>query len=534
MIEKIDPAEIDALLREADFVHRSVDNHLHFCITRDLPRSYIKLMSRIKSRDSIVEKLARKSADRASPLTARDLHDLVGFRLVCHFQADVSDSVRVIMRMIKEKQGLSCLAEPPILYTTNAPHQNVLSSALDSIFQEHGVKLIHETKTSRYTSLHLIGGVTNFEKFPPIEIQLRNVFEEAWSSIEHASNYKRPASKTVTRHLGVLQSMVQCCVEYAEAIRQDMDDGGIDQSASIKPLTYQEDIAQFPKPIQDLLNRVMDMREAEKHQEILERITEFLQVDTTIQEDPLYFVRMEEALSYLKLNDLSAAQSLYENIALKYPRRAMVAFRLSDVFKLKNEYATALEYSRKAIELLSLYRQGSSRLERDWISKYVPLKNAYYLWRLGDVVAAHRDLSQAYEILGENGDEGLRRKYFSSLIYYALEVALSEKTLDARHFSGYLAQMRSFGMDSIKTAVPEEVDTYAWVCHHLGLSDEAKRAILEVLSCLQASDPALGPMFVHKGKHWGITYSDVATIHEHIRIILSSDVKIPVTEIKPH
>jgi ppGpp synthetase/RelA/SpoT-type nucleotidyltranferase len=518
---------IDKLLKQAPMVERLIYSAFEIQIEKEMPNSYVKILSRIKSPESIAAKIQKKREQAPNcKYDVASLTDIIGFRLVCHFQTDIEKTVRMLASMIKEKNVFKALHEPARLYTTAAPIQSVLRTVVDSIFRSQGLDFESQDKDSRYTSLHITCTLMQVE-FPPIEIQVRNVFEDAWSSIEHASKYKgRAVSNTVTRHLTVLATLIQSCVEYTEAIRADMEDGGVDQSGTVKPLiTYQDDLAQFPHSVKQLFGWIMEMREGDKHREILERIAEVRREDdgTVLgNQELLYFLEMEEALSQLKLNNLAAAQSLYEAIGPKYPRRAMVPYRLSDVFKLKNEFSEALEYLRKSESLLAADQVGSSRTEQSWIKTWLPLKKAYFLWRTGDVNSAYSELSEAYEAFPKSVDQEIARKYFSSVIYYALESEKAVAKINPARFELYVQQMRTFGMDSIETALPEEVDTYAWVCHHLGIEKEAERAILEVLSCVHSKGaPSNVAMFDHKGKQWAISTQDLSSLHEHLREILT-------------
>ena len=313
-------------------------------------------------------------------------------------------------------------------------------------------------------------------------------------------------------------------MEYAEAIREDMDDSGTDETAGVKALLkYDKELEKFPKATQQLLRWITKERKKDNHQEIIARLLDVRKRPEKYNlSDPevRYFVDMEEALSQLKMNYLIQAQQLYEDLLVRYPKRAMIAFRLSDVYKLRNEYPKALEYARTAETLLK--EKGSSKSEVEWITESLPLKKAYYLWRANDSKGAHAELSKAYRGLPKNASEDLRRKYFSSLIYYALEVAVSEKKIDQKELRGYIDEMKAFKMDSIVTALPEEVDTYGWACFHAGLAGEAQRAIREVLHCVSPKSLTSNtPVFLHKGNERPISLSDLGTFYEHVGLILA-------------
>lgn len=125
------------------------------------PIEHIK--TRIKSADSIIDKLERKNIDFTIENVEECLFDIVGARIVCSFENDVYDLVNIIkkssiIKVIKEKD-----------YITSP-------------------------KKSGYRSYHLIVEIPveliNEKTKVKAEIQIRTMAMDLWASLEHKIKYK--------------------------------------------------------------------------------------------------------------------------------------------------------------------------------------------------------------------------------------------------------------------------------------------------------------------------------------------------------
>ena len=126
------------------------------------PIEYIK--SRIKSEDSMKEKLQRKGLDVNIENALTKVYDATGIRIVCTFVDDVYDIVEIIKKyddieIVKEKD------------------------------------YIKNPKENGYRSYHLvikvplnIAGKINYVY---LEVQIRTIAMDFWSSLEHQMKYKK-------------------------------------------------------------------------------------------------------------------------------------------------------------------------------------------------------------------------------------------------------------------------------------------------------------------------------------------------------
>lgn len=156
--------------------------------------------SRVKNVDSLLVKIITKRAEKyttKSPyvnLTKDDygdiITDLIGIRLVLHYQGQWKSIHEQILKLFPDKdcregvllphrEGETFLAEPPIAYHAQG----------DDVSQYEGVikAKLHE---KGYRSNHY---VISFENVY-IELQVRTIYDEAWSDYDHTYVYKKEAN----------------------------------------------------------------------------------------------------------------------------------------------------------------------------------------------------------------------------------------------------------------------------------------------------------------------------------------------------
>jgi len=125
------------------------------------PIEHIK--TRIKSADSIIDKLDRKDIDFTIENIEKNLSDIVGARIICSFESDVYDLIDIIKK----------------------------SSIINVIDEKDYIK---NPKESGYRSYHLIVEVPveliNDKFKVKAEIQIRTMAMDLWASLEHKIKYK--------------------------------------------------------------------------------------------------------------------------------------------------------------------------------------------------------------------------------------------------------------------------------------------------------------------------------------------------------
>ncbi|MBY0191629.1 GTP pyrophosphokinase family protein [Bacillus safensis] len=119
--------------------------------------------SRIKSFESIVNKLARKGCDITTQCAKEHIHDIAGVRIICSFIQDIYN----IMDVLRQREDLKILEVKDY---------------------------IQHPKPNGYRSLHLIVEIpvylTNRVELVKVEIQVRTIAMDFWASLEHKIYYK--------------------------------------------------------------------------------------------------------------------------------------------------------------------------------------------------------------------------------------------------------------------------------------------------------------------------------------------------------
>lgn len=121
------------------------------------------MQSRLKSIQSMMEKLRRKHCEISMQSAVQNLHDIAGIRVICPYVRDV--------------------------YTI----ADLLTSQ-DDVKLLHMTDYIQEPKENGYRSLHLIIEIPVFlssgRTLVPVEVQIRTIAMDFWASLEHSLRYK--------------------------------------------------------------------------------------------------------------------------------------------------------------------------------------------------------------------------------------------------------------------------------------------------------------------------------------------------------
>ena len=139
------------------------------------------IKTRLKSVESIYEKLCRKNLAPNLNSVENNLYDVAGIRVICGFIDDIY-----------------LLA--------------------DCLLQQDDVKLIEKKdyiknpKPNGYRSLHLIVEIPIFlcneKKYIKVEVQLRTISMESWANLEHRLRYKKNLSPEMTQKTE--EALLQC------------------------------------------------------------------------------------------------------------------------------------------------------------------------------------------------------------------------------------------------------------------------------------------------------------------------------------
>lgn len=122
------------------------------------------ISSRVKSPESILEKMKRKKLPFTMSCMMNELHDIAGIRVICPLISDVY----YVAKMLANQSDIEVIEVKDY---------------------------ITDPKKNGYRSLHLIVMVDVYfsdqKRRVPVEIQLRTIAMDFWASVEHQLRYKK-------------------------------------------------------------------------------------------------------------------------------------------------------------------------------------------------------------------------------------------------------------------------------------------------------------------------------------------------------
>ncbi|MEG0874665.1 MAG: GTP pyrophosphokinase family protein [Clostridiales bacterium] len=127
--------------------------------------------ARLKSPQSIIDKLAKKGKDISMESAKANISDIAGIRVICYYIQDIYSIVDLL-------------------------------SVRDDINLINIADYIKEPKPSGYRSLHMDVSVpvvlSDKTEHVPVEIQVRTIAMDFWASVEHQLRYKSPDAVPVS------------------------------------------------------------------------------------------------------------------------------------------------------------------------------------------------------------------------------------------------------------------------------------------------------------------------------------------------
>lgn len=139
------------------------------------------IQNRLKSPESIREKLIRKNLPFSLENIEKNIFDIAGVRVVCSFV----DDIYMLADCLLQQDDIVLIARKDY---------------------------IKNPKSNGYRSLHLIVEVPIFlqdeKKFMKVEVQLRTIAMEFWANLEHRLRYKKDLPETVQQ--ATADELFQC------------------------------------------------------------------------------------------------------------------------------------------------------------------------------------------------------------------------------------------------------------------------------------------------------------------------------------
>lgn len=158
---------IKVLKTKFDILNEEFDN---FCEYNPIDH----ITERIKSPDSIIEKMTKKELELTYKNLIEQINDIAGMRIICSFKDDIFK----IVDIIENFQDVEIIERKD--YITNP-------------------------KSSGYSSYHMVVKVpvtfTDKTIYVKVELQIRTVAMDFWASLEHKLKYKKNISKKASKDL---------------------------------------------------------------------------------------------------------------------------------------------------------------------------------------------------------------------------------------------------------------------------------------------------------------------------------------------
>lgn len=150
------------------------------------------IKSRLKSPESIFEKLERRGFPFTVESIEENLTDVAGVRVICSFPDDIY-------------------------------HLADLLTGQDDIILMRKKDYIKNPKPNGYRSLHLILSVpiflSNEKKYMSVEVQFRTIAMDFWASLEHKLRYKKVVNDT-----GGIMEQLKLCADSIEVLDYQMQE----------------------------------------------------------------------------------------------------------------------------------------------------------------------------------------------------------------------------------------------------------------------------------------------------------------------
>lgn len=445
---------------------------------RDSPLSLYAytIKSRVKSASQILHKVARKRQGLATggvvggetPQSRLSSHydvlhvtDGCGARVVVRFQDDIPLVVEHLLQMIFHPESVTApvftpgALEEAVIYTSR-PDGDDLSvvPAVQRVLEQAGVRSeVVRTpiyKKSGYSSVHLVAKVHLNDGSADdtlVEIQVRDLFEEAWGEVEWALRYQIDREKTDIsrigtgldvaweRHLNALKTFCDGCSQHATIIRRDAidvaarDDRVVEHPAVEPAGTLAEQLGPFfakaPEAAHQLRTALAAAERArnaqdpqqvagafEEAQLLLRALLDVTKVkwkdvlESTGPRSVREVVRLELAycLSHpdAARASLEEAHKIYSEILAKRSVDVLVSYRLALVERALGNWSISLSLLKIAAKQL----KPNTLPDDNWLWSAVHRQTGYGEWKLGRELDGDR--TQHYRAAYRSALKGLR------------------------------------------------------------------------------------------------------------------------------
>ncbi|MHB1254126.1 MAG: hypothetical protein ACYCZ1_08155 [Candidatus Humimicrobiaceae bacterium] len=226
------------------------------------------------------------------------------------------------------------------------------------------IKAKSEIRSSGYKSIHYLAKLKYTDKYYYIEIQLRTLFQDVWSELEHTLVYKKSnVNEYIRESFGLLAQNLKTNDELISNLKDISDKEKklqkylLENSGPLKFLHYESEFisesfninsdlkntydtyinfVSQQKPNKNVKNWIKDARSLYK------KIKKCITVEQR-EEDPLldYFLDMEEGFLCFCEGKYEKAEEIYNTQKSKHPNHYVIHFRIGELFLLDREMEKA-------------------------------------------------------------------------------------------------------------------------------------------------------------------------------------------------
>lgn len=473
------------ILENCPATKNQVERRLSDSIKKHAPKIYAQIKGRVKTVQSTNDKIAKKIEGGESDYCLEKVTDILGFRVICHFLKDVPEIVGALLKASEDKAIVKCHFEPIRVYTTTSPAQNALIKDLEQVFKENNAQFTKEEKKSRYTSVHMVWTLTDDILPRNIEIQVRTVFEDAWSEIEHALKYKGSTSAAVVSDdMQILNTLVQGCLEFSDLIYSRS------KTSVIEPINV--DSVQ-PAPAVSAVNSttIAAYRALAINGQLDDAIrgldAEITLFGTTAAGAAAAFeLKKEKGDLILEYGSPDDAFEYFEELTESNPDDEYLQFRFAECHKQVGDFQNSTKIFQKLFDQtfgqpkeFSFPSDSHMRL----VAEHLPMKLAYCYWRLGEVSQAASVIKLGLNKLNGQISSKLGFEYLNSEAYYDIELIDSAADNAQEKYRQILDRLLSAGVGPDPKLGFRVLDTYV----HVALKANEIEKAREVATILRAS-----------------------------------------------
>lgn len=396
--------------------------------------------NRLKSVSDIVGKVERKRL--GAPINSAEYNyspehvtDGLGYRFVTLFHEDILLVVKELIKLFKHQSPytdnqilkVDGLKEATI-YTNRPPkEEGAVHTRVAEILEAEGfepVTLPPINRKSGYSSVHFVVQVPVKKKGDShqtpqsMEIQVRDIFEESWSEIDHTLRYVNERegadeedvySATWLRHLNALKTFADGCSQHASMIKTNAIDmrkmrslsvgkipsdeptAGAELLKAVLPATFQGDIdaayAAEERAVAAISKRTAKLEflaASDQFKDLITRAKRYHSKKTSDGRDVAFHLYMEYAfcLQPAPGNGVESQKviDIYERMRERFPNDPFTYYRQGSALSQRKQLDEAQSLLEEGIVKLN---ENSAIPDTAWVRAAMPRLLGLVHWRQG-------------------------------------------------------------------------------------------------------------------------------------------------------